>query len=228
MKTDIIKKIRSLLAKGKSTNNVHEAEIFTAKAHEMLVKHNLAIHDLAEEHSIEREVYISSKGIHASWAQDLFTNVARTYFCRLLLDNQTKKVEIIGAPHNVFVTVEMGQYLIKTVRRLAREACPNDTSSQLDFCKGAKVTLAIRLHDLRKSMMETPQGDGSNLPAVYNMEDRLNKHYVDENYSIRSFKSRKTRVGPSYLTGRKAAENISLNSQLKNKPMDVQGIGHVS
>jgi len=48
MTEDIQRKIAALLRKSQGTDNVAEAELFAAKAQEMLDKHNLTMDDLSE------------------------------------------------------------------------------------------------------------------------------------------------------------------------------------
>jgi len=219
MNNEIIKKIRSLLAKSASTSNVHEAEIFAAKAHELLAKHNLSLADMAEEEAPDRECWKTPSAVPDPWARQVWSCVAHAYFCKPIESTygRTKTIKLIGAPHNISVAVEMAKYLIKTVRRLAREHS-HLAPHQRQFCNGASGQLAYRLQELRRAKQETPHGTGTTLPAVYDMEQRLNDEYVNKMFGeLGKARAWNPKKSASYLTGANAAAKIGLDTQVSHE-----------
>lgn len=224
MNNAIVKKIRSLLAKSASTSNVHEAEVFAAKAHELLAKYNLALADIAEEDAPARECWETPSSVSDAWVRAVWAAVAQAYFCKALEHTygRTKKMELIGAPHNISVAVEMAKYLIKAVRRLARQHSRR-TSHQRQFCNGASAQLAYRLEELMRSKQEAPSQTGTTLPAIYDMEQRLNNDFADKKYSkIGKARAWNPRRSTSYWNGVSAADNIGLDAQVSHEQTALQ------
>ncbi|WP_298981498.1 DUF2786 domain-containing protein [uncultured Roseibium sp.] len=217
MNDEITKRIRALLAKAAGTSNVHEAEAFAAKAHELLAKHNLALADLAEEDAPDREVWETPQGVPDAWARNIWVAVATTYFCKPLEAEAGSKrfIQLIGAPHNVAVTVEMSKYLIHTVRRLAKRHSAA-SSLRRSFCNGACWQLCIRLEKIRTERQQPNTcSTGSNLPAVYETEQRRNEAHAAKLYGkMKQKRSRSTRADPSFLAGSLAAKAIGLDQQV--------------
>lgn len=123
----IIEKIKALLAKAASTNNPHEAELFLAKAHELMEKHQLEAHDLETDDPVDGEHYYEKGSVKAApdWDFNLIWEVAE-YFgcqaCRFQTRNGKWKMDIVGRDSARVTATEMHKYLVQTVRRLGREA----------------------------------------------------------------------------------------------------------
>lgn len=120
----IIEKIKALLAKAASTDSQHEAEIFFAKAHELLEKHQLDISDLSSDDPMgEEETYHAKGRGGVDWDGRLMFAVAK-YFGAEAIQNQNGKdtsYTIVGRESARVTAIEMHRYLVKAVRRLGRE-----------------------------------------------------------------------------------------------------------
>jgi hypothetical protein len=145
MSRNIIDTIRALLAKAASTEFKEEAEVFLAKAHELMEKHQLESHDLEHDDPLGNErVYRKNNPYGVDWDFTLIFAVARYFGCkaiRMEVDHKyppTKKhphgqwnkayeMDLVGRESARITTIEMHKYLVDTVRRLGREAAKNKT-----------------------------------------------------------------------------------------------------
>ncbi|PTW53550.1 uncharacterized protein DUF2786 [Breoghania corrubedonensis] len=218
---DIARKVRTLLAKAKSTASEHEAAAFAAKAHELLVKYNLCLSEVSdtEQAGADRTAQDTPSGIYDRWVRIIWTEVTCAYFCEAMVHGRRAAgapVTIIGAPHNIAVVMEMAPYLVKTVRRLAR-AYSDSPRYQRQFGMGAAMRLAKRLRELANSRKaaDGPAG-ATTLPALYANEGRLNREFIAENFHVRPARPpRAVYNTPALSAGYALAGDISLNSQIE-------------
>jgi hypothetical protein len=128
---NIVDKIKALLAKAASTDNQAEAELFLAKAHELMEKHQLDAGDLEKDDPIAFEGYYQKGSTKAApdWDFMLIFNVARYFGCKAI---RTEKyigggkaqwvMDMVGRESARVTAKEMHAYLVATVRRLGRQA----------------------------------------------------------------------------------------------------------
>lgn len=127
----IIEKIKALLAKAASTNSPHEAEVFLAKAYELMEKHQLDATDLERDDPVDGEAYYQKGNTKASpdWDTMLVFAVAKYFGCKACRCEKyigggkaQWYMDLVGRESARITTKEMHAYLVKTVRRLGREA----------------------------------------------------------------------------------------------------------
>ena len=85
--TDLSKikaKIAALLAKANGTDNEHEAEIFSAKAHEMMAEYQLQAFDLGEDDPMGVWLGMTGNGSTPTWKAHITTSVAQYYGCKVI------------------------------------------------------------------------------------------------------------------------------------------------
>lgn len=125
----IIEKIKALLAKAASTDNEHEAEVFLAKAHELMERHQLDANDLEADDPVNHEeTYRRKSAATPDWDFMLMFAVARYYGCEAIRIEKARgwAVGLVGRDSARITAIEMHKYLVATVRRLARETVKND------------------------------------------------------------------------------------------------------
>lgn len=143
----IVEKIKALLAKAASTDSQHEAEIFLAKAHELMEKHQLEAGDLETDDPINKETGATANGgASPDWDFQLMFPVAKYFGCKacqvwspVKTDGTFTRsgqywMEVVGRESARITAIEMHKYLVKTVRRLGREnavpGCKADTMAR--------------------------------------------------------------------------------------------------
>lgn len=123
----IVEKIKALLAKAASTDSQAEAEAFLAKAHELMEKHQLEAEDLDRDDPVDGEHFYEKGSVKAApdWDTNIIWPVAK-YFgckaCRIYTKNDKWAMDLVGRESARITAKEMHSYLVKTVRRLGREA----------------------------------------------------------------------------------------------------------
>lgn len=216
MSEAIMDKIAKLLAKAKGTTNENEAAIFAAKAAELLAEHNLTEAMVAAREANRDPIgeYLYEGRIADRFRELILMGCAQLYFCKLTKSSNGRRYTMYGREHNARVAAAMSEYLIATVKRLAREYSPSRVD-QRDFRKGAGLRLYERLKELYKANMAPVAASGSNLPALYNSEAQAVQEYINKQLGpLRSQKARPMRMGYGAMMGRAAADKISLNTQL--------------
>jgi hypothetical protein len=122
----IVEKIRALLAKAASSDHAAEAEVFLAKAHELMEKHQLESLDLEHDDPVGNEnVYPRNNPDGVDWDFTLLFSVARYFGCRAIRLPQEPKgfiMDLVGRESARITAIEMHKYLIAEVKRLAKEA----------------------------------------------------------------------------------------------------------
>jgi Protein of unknown function (DUF2786) len=221
----IIDKIRKLLAKANGTNNEAEAAAFAAKAHELMMANEIGMDDVEEkeeERSVGRD-YLDVK-YGEPWRRILAAAVADYYLCTFVGSkayDQKGKIRprfiFVGRQSRTAVSKEMYLYLEATCVRLAK-SFTKDRDAQLAFERGCGFGLSERLERLTKAAKEPPPvtggaAEGSNLPALYS-QALVEIQPVLAAMGIET-KNVTVRGGVGFGAGRKAAEDVALNGQIK-------------
>lgn len=129
----IIDTIKALLAKAASTEFESEAEVFLAKAHELMEKHQLEAEDLETDDPLGHErIYEVRNPYGTDWDFALLFPLARYFGCQAIRidglhwykDGKLKpkfEMEIIGRESARITVIEMHKYLVATVKKLGLE-----------------------------------------------------------------------------------------------------------
>lgn len=216
----LLDRIAKLQAKAAGTTNQAEAELFAAKVAELLAKHNL---DEAMLRARDTEREQGPIGRHPfgtrvpdAWRERIVSGVARVYFCRVTFKLRNGKADphtwtFVGREHNAIVAKAMAQYLIATVKRMAREYSPI-SRDQKNFRKGAGDKLYQRLWDLAESMRAEQTGASNGTAMVVRTEDQALADYLGD---IQLLKGKTHKHGSGSYEGWEAADGISLNTQIR-------------
>ncbi len=157
----IIKRIEALLNNEGRTEE--EAAVYTAKAQELLEKHNLEMADLGKSkrgaHGDPRKDNKRKGGLY-KWQRDLWENVSKLNFCHYLSikgleRGSTYEHRIIGSHVNVLATEQMSQYLQSTIERIAQQWAKDRginvfKREAIAYREGMADRLGERLRDMRR------------------------------------------------------------------------------
>ena len=223
----IVEKIKALLAKAASTDSTHEAELFLAKAHELMEKHQLDASDLDNDDPVDAEHFYEKGSVKAApdWDTNLIWPLA-TYFgckaCRIYTKNRKWAMDLVGRESARITTMEMHAYLVKTVRRLGREAAGTEDFRAIDrrgniYYMNADQCARRIGNALRSRLVELNAANAEHAPqpetkaganALVTL-DRVVALYQDRHPDAKN-------VGGTYYTTNKAEEiaaGIGLNRQ---------------
>jgi hypothetical protein len=219
----IIEKIKALMSKGNDSSTTEAESIaFLNKAFELLSKHNLEESDLNDE-TIEVNIDETAFAMtmDTSWFSMLSANIANMYFCKATHRKRNvanrKSVQnyyvFYGKEHNRLMAVNMFDYLLKTMHRLARNHSDN-LKDQYEFKKGCSIRLAHLISEITEKNKHGI-GDKSGLPALYNNELALVNDYLNAKIKLTNRNNVHIRANNgSFHSGMSAANTISLNNQI--------------
>jgi hypothetical protein len=223
----LLRRIRLLMAKANAAGTTEaEAAAFAAKVQELLVANGLRISDVGTDDDVERGDVNVHNFARNKWDAPLrkrvLDAVCTLYTCRLL--KYQDRYTIVGRPHNVTVAVEMSEYLIKTVTRLAREHVRKNPGAVLnDFKRGCTLRLCQRIFALYREQTAARKeyridGNPGNLPALLASEVDLVEQYMKKNLRVKIVNPRHIKdTGVDFVHGAKAADSVSLHTQVGTK-----------
>ena len=120
----IVNTIKALLAKAASTEYEAEAEVFLAKALELMEKYQLDHADLETDDPVAGEGYYEKGSVKAApdWDFMLIFAVAGYFGCKACRCSSKGKwvMDLVGRESARITAKEMHKYLVTTVRKLAR------------------------------------------------------------------------------------------------------------
>lgn len=223
----IIDKIKALIAKAKGTSNEHEAEIFAAKARELLDKHQLSLNDLEDAADPVKHEYAAyeQRDSDYDWKKYLFLATAEYYGCRAAYGGLSRggvdydTIQLIGRESSIVTAQLMFPYLLKSVRKQARDTHERMGLSVNGAARAIGTALKFRLKDLTKKPEKTEVGKGKGLiklSAMDALEEQKWGHY--DEFTQRANKSNKVaveaaaKIGLHRQTGQEGGQH-----QLENK-----------
>lgn len=204
----IAEKIKALLAKAASTTNEHEAEVFFAKAYELMEKHQLDFTDLDKEDPVGEEDTYERKGAAApDWDFRLLFACARYFGCRGV---QYKKydefkwighyMKLVGRESARVTAIEMHKYLVNVVRKLGREHAQEFREKPETASRRIGVALYSRLCALAPKPDKVNNQAGKNALVTVNqveayLKDKLSATPIKGNGAMTTERARKLAEG---------------------------------
>lgn len=148
-KEKAISKIQKLLGLAGNNPNEHERLRAMEAAYEMLAKHNLEMADVTGvDANLGPDARVINQSIKELWARDIWQDIGRLSFCRVLWGGGGVKPwlpVIIGTFENSKATVEISNWLVKTIKSEARRVYKDDAARQRSFCTGASCAVAYKV-----------------------------------------------------------------------------------
>lgn len=161
-KEKIADKVRKLLAKARGNENEAEAAAFAAKAHQMIVDHDLqGVLDAEAGETVTAEPLGTNSFVWKNdfpWSRVLANQVCLYYMCgyyRARFEGVSTVVYVfVGKKHRAEVAESMFRYLYKTVIRMSNDAYETEAERRR-YREGAGWRLAVRLRELREAAAAT-------------------------------------------------------------------------
>jgi hypothetical protein len=225
---DIIKsRIKKLLKHAESAKNlgsIHEAELFAAKATELITEYNLNLLEILsfnnEKEDFSNYMYgetLSYRDNQAShgWRYRLCQVITKHNFCNFTYKSYIYTLRIYGRVENVDTCVFLYNYLSIAILRIGQEKWKN--SSELiqarytrfkflkDFCIGA-------VQGINNQLKKQKEAQSEKISALILYNDKaLGEFLKIENPDIK-IKSgvKKTKVGAGYHIGFEAGEKMKI------------------
>lgn len=224
MNNDIIDKIQKLLARADEdrNDNAHEREIALRQAHRMLSKAGLTMSDVmckdertAKLGGMVKHAYTVSRSM---WEKYLYSSVADMFGAVVLSTRGKGKITIIGRESNVATTAHMAKYLVKSIRREAKQIGAKIN----DFGQGAQLGVADQIDRI---INEIPQdySDGKGLMVLKNQLvslDEARKLASDDHPDIKERVQKIPGINADVANGYIYGQSVSLNQQLDDKTQE--------
>jgi hypothetical protein len=216
--------IRGLLAKTEASGaTVEEASAAAEKAQALAFKYSIDLAAVAATEEAPTLLRVGARMVEFKyadrWFKDLMAAIAAANFCKMVYFSGSaavaKRVEVVGAAHNIEVCEHLHAYLTREILRLGNasysaegKACVAHRSTWVNrFAAGAVVVLRGRLAEANRRMAEA---DTATMALVVNLSGAVSAFYADRYPKLGS--TRQTRAGgDGYAEGKRAARDINLS-----------------
>ena len=217
----IIDKIKKLLALSTSSNE-HEAALAMKNANRLLMEHNLSMSDVTEVdlgNIVENEVL--SPQMITPWKLTLLNTVMRLNNCQIILNSHgvygkggKRSVVAIGKEHNIMVSVAMYEYLLTTLKRMAKQA---GLSNSRMFEDGFTHAVCEKINDIITERNKKQNEFDTQCTALVVVESAAVQKFIKEKHSNLETKNMRTSITDrqNYAKGHMAGQSVSLNDQIK-------------
>ncbi len=227
----IVQKIKKLLKHAESAKelgSLQEAEVFSMKAHELLLEHNLDVYAIAASGDAGDEfagwIYneeVSFKDtLVGPWRKWLIDVLVQHNLCSYTYNTKKQTFRVYGREENVDTVVYLYHYLVVGLTQLALKAHKNATREKLmgytrynflkDFLIGAVHGLNEKFTEQNKAHKFADKIDAL---MVLNTE-ALSKFIKQANPNIKKGRTKSTSVGAAYGDGLEAGKSLSIGKPL--------------
>jgi hypothetical protein len=230
----IVKKIQALFnkaASAKEINSLEEANAFAAKAHELLLKHNLDLTDLAIASKnpdsfkgwvYSEEIKYTDNQSGQAWRLQLINVLAMFNLCSFTFNRKEQYFNVYGREENVDTVVWLYNYLGVNLSKIAFKKF-----KELDKVSKAKYTRFRFLKDFLlgavlglQSQFKKQQEEHAlveKITALIKSNIEVLDKYIDKkfpNIPEASVSKNSHKAGSAYVDGFIVGENISLGAAL--------------
>lgn len=160
-------RIQALLAKASGTDNEHEAEVFLAKANELLSQCQLDVADLVDAGDpVIHHTGLSQAASGHAWRWKLYSAVGRLYGCKAIMENGLVRdqdgnivlkkhvpvdaytLRLVGRESAILTVDLMYPWIVQQVRAAAKQLAPVTGMSEQGQAKRVAAALINRIWGL--------------------------------------------------------------------------------
>lgn len=212
-KDKITRIIKALLAKAAGTDNEAEADIFLAKAHEMMEQYQVDVTDFEKDDPIAMTVAWSGRSDGPNrYTMRLWKEVSMFYGCRIVynhIDHKKVNCEIVGRESSRITAELMFPFILDQVNTSVKKIIETHGGERGAVWRDVVNALVLRIARLRREQKVVPPQTVSGKNALATID--AVKAKLDELYPRLT-----TGIARSLSTSgaaRTAAEGISLHRQ---------------
>ncbi|GHU66562.1 hypothetical protein FACS189447_07690 [Spirochaetia bacterium] len=198
VENDVIEKIQKLFSLGQSPNQ-YEAEMAIKKAEALMEKYDLSFGQV----NYLTEYLKVNKSHCPEWQLKIFNAICLANNCSPAYGAGRGMFSLAGRKINVFLSMEMFNYLSETIKRISKEKCKNKGHKyNHDFKMAMAITLSERLEEYgaRVSWAVDRQEELKNIDEYRELKTAKNRIYTFQQVA-------------AIEAGMKAGETVSLNKQ---------------
>lgn len=214
-KDKITKIIKALLAKAAGTDNENEAEVFAAKAQELMERYQVEVNDVLKDDPIDMTKAYKATSSAPSYKKFLWRSLAHYYGCETMLQwtgHTTYEVHLVGRESSRITTELMFPFIMQQVRAEGRKIAKQTGQKPESAIRDVANALVLRLDRLVKEQRQRePQPAtvaGKNALIATNETAALMKKLYPNSRIVG-----RRGIGTSGAA-KAAAEGISLNQQM--------------
>ena len=206
----LVKKVKALLKLAES-DNVHEAELATLKANQLILKHNIKNLDF-QERIIYSETLLIFKRRNAKLSA--IYDIIKHFLVRpvLIYGKNQVALEVNGHKENIELAKHIGQFLDEELERLWEK----ETSLKGKKAKNSFFLGIAKGYDQKNQQIKN-QFEPTEKNALIKVEKKLDEDikliYKRLSYS----KSSSTTDSDAYQKGKKKGQSLTIHSPIKNK-----------
>ena len=239
-----IKKLLCLAEGARAINSLHEAELATLKAQELLLEYNLSIENinLRDKEPIIKDsvnnwdkpndfkVNFAPKN-EGKWIISLYFCICRHNFCRGI-SHKNHDFTILGEKHNTEIVNYICQQLITKLRILAKESYKkycheergyeNKGSYIRGFFKGAIDGINDKLYSQKVKIMS----ENTNINALVLVKNEALKKFEAKEYpKLGIFNPGHNNSYYGKIHGYKTGNNLSINKAIETSALNQKMLG---
>lgn len=210
---DIKAKIRALLAKAATTEHEGEADVFIAKASELMEKYQIELYELGTDDPIGLTKGVNAQNGPMAYKSDVQCALAAYYGARAVINNTTHNrwtVDIIGPESSRLTTELMTAFVWQQVNKVAKTLAAQIGDSQGGAVRKVAKALCVRIRREVAARKAKPPGPGGAFSLV--TVDAV-QAYIDKLYGANGLTTGKSRPVRYSIMAMEAAKGISLNVQ---------------
>ncbi len=212
MATDIRDKIRALLAKAAATEHKGEADLFFAKAQELMEDHQVSLFELHVEDPIGITEGVEAQAGPPKYKSDVQVALAQYYGARPIYTGTSKfwRVRIVGPESSRLTTELMTDYVWAQVCKGGAELAKQGLYNRQQAIRHIAKALVVRIWREINQRKAQPVREGSaySLTVVDAVDTYMQKNFPDllpgKEITIKNLKQ----------SAWEAAQKISLNHQV--------------
>jgi len=172
----IMDRVRKLLAKANDAAcTPAEAEIFLAKAHELMAQHNIDMAKLTPANSTPDRTILEFQTLVRPWNNAIIKGICDIYFCKWYYKTMPKgkknPVYVIGRKDNA----EVAHSLCLSVLRSVQIAGAGQGRS---FLNGASSKIWQRCQEIKQGATASANPNSTALVVIYDNEQQANNDYL--------------------------------------------------
>jgi hypothetical protein len=197
----VIEKIQKLFQLSNSVNE-NEAAAALKKAEELMKQYGLTA---GRVNYIEEKLQLKKYRV-PEWEHLIFISVCYANNCQAFSFSGLGRLSLCGRKINVFLSIEMFNYLAETVKRMAKEKCKGKGHKfNHDFKKAIALTLSERLGEYGEHISWAVDRDQEIKNIREYTQRPMSKKLVGENMDIEEYEA--------FKKGQRAGKSISLHKQ---------------
>ena len=211
----VITKVKKLLALAES-DNVHEAQMATLKANQLLIHHNLEnLNQEAEEEFYVRPILA---GKRATSKHHAIADILRCFYVHPVFNygGGEMSLEVTGTRENVLIADYVAQFLWRELERLYRQSGLKGVSKKASFMRGVSKGYLQKQNGHQKSLQ--------NHQALVAIENQLQRGVQRIYGRLRGHAVMSSTDPTAYQLGKLSGKKLNIHQGVENRSSQIPAL----